>query len=247
MNPHIVRVVLPALEAASFKAREYPLKSSWFPAIFVVSLIILSTACGAGQPTDQTPQSVPTTESPARSANETLQPTVHVKPTVTPEHQKVPKSQPTMSPTPTDRLKPTNTPERQGKAQPIPTDAPEPTPNAYLPKTVVVKKTPTPPPEPTHTPLPEPTHTPLPKKRMFDRSHHVATSADLIKVGNPDTKKALLNPAFFDVSEAEDQYTDSELVIGLSVNGQHKAYSTSFMATWIVNDTVGGDPLLVTY
>jgi hypothetical protein len=82
---------------------------------------------------------------------------------------------------------------------------------------------------------------------MFDRSHHVATSADLIKVGNPDTKKALLNPAFFDVSEAEDQYTDSELVIGLSVNGQHKAYSTSFMATWIVNDTVGGDPLLVTY
>ena len=239
MNPHIVRVVLPALEAASFKAREYPLKSSWFPAIFVVSLIILSTACGAGQPTDQTPQSVPTTESPARSANETLQPTVHVKPTVTPEHQKVPKSQPTMSPTPTDRLKPTNTPERQEKAQPIPTDAPEPTPNAYLPKTVVVKKTPTPPPEPTHTPLP--------KKRMFDRSHHVATSADLIKVGNPDTKKALLNPAFFDVSEAEDQYTDSELVIGLSVNGQHKAYSTSFMATWIVNDTVGGDPLLVTY
>ena len=247
MNPHIVRVVLPALEAASFKAREYPLKSSWFPAIFVVSLIILSTACGAGQPTDQTPQSVPTTESPARLANETLQPTVHVKPTVTPEHQKAPKSQPTMSPTPTDRLKPTNTPERQGKAQPIPTDAPEPTPNAYLPKTVVVKKTPTPPPEPTHTPLPEPTHAPLPKKMMFDRSHHVATSADLIKVGNPDTKKALLNPAFFDVSEAEDQYTDSELVIGLSVNGQHKAYSTSFMATWIVNDTVGGDPLLVTY
>ncbi len=247
MNPHIVRVVLPALEAASFKAREYPLKSSWFPAIFVVSLIILSTACGAGQPTDQTPQSVPTTESPARSANETLQPTVHVKPTVTPGHQKIPKSQPTMNPTPMDPLKPTNTPERQGKAQPIPTDVPEPTPNAYLPKTVVVKKTPTPPPEPTHTPLPEPTHTPLPKKRMFDRSHHVATSADLIKVGNPDTKKALLNPAFFDVGEAKDQYTDSELVIGLSVNGQHKAYSTSFMATWIVNDTVGGDPLLVTY
>jgi hypothetical protein len=222
-----VRVALPSLEAARFKVGEYPLKSSWFPAIFVVFLIILSIACGAGQPTEQTPESVPTTESPARPANETLQPTVHVNPTVTPEHQKIPKSQPTMNPTPTD--------------------VPEPTPNAYLPKTVVVKKTPTPPPEPTHTPLPEPTHTPLPKKKMFDRSHHVATSADLIKVGNPDTKKALLNPAFFDVSEAEDQYTDSELVIGLSVNGQHKAYSTSFMATWIVNDTVGGDPLLVTY
>ena len=82
---------------------------------------------------------------------------------------------------------------------------------------------------------------------MFDRSHHVATAVDLVKLADPDTKKALLNPVFFDVSEAKAQYTDSELVIGLSVNGQHKAYSTSFMATWIVNDTVGGDPLLVTY
>ena len=190
-----MRVALPALEATRFKVGEYPLKSSWFPAIFVVFLIILSIACGAGQPTEQTPESVPTTESPASPANETLQPTVHVNPTVTPGHQKIPKSQPTMNPTPMDPLKPTNTPERQGKAQPIPTDVPEPTPNAYLPKTVVVKKTPTPPPEPTHTPLP--------KKRMFDRSHHVATSADLIKVGNPDTKKALLNPDFLDVGEAE--------------------------------------------
>ena len=234
-----MRVVLPPLEAARFKVREYPLKSSWFPATFVVILIILSIACGAGQPTEQTPESVPTTESPARSANETLQPTVHVKPTVTPEHQKVPKSQPTMSPTPTDPLKPTNTPEGQGKARPIPTDAPEPTPNVYLPKTVVVKKTP--------TPQPEPTPTPPPEKKVFDRSHHVATAADLVKLANPDTKKALLNPDFLDVSEAKAQYTDSELVIGLSVNGQHRAYSTSFMATWIVNDTVGGDPLLVTY
>jgi len=138
-----------------------------------------------------------------------------------------------------DPLKPTNTPERQGKAQPIPTDVPEPTPNAYLPKTVVVKKTP--------TPRPEPTPTPPPEKKVFDRSHHVATAADLVKLANPDTKKALLNPDFLDVSEAKAQYTDSELVIGLSVNGQHKAYSTSFMGTWIVNDTVGGDPLLVTY
>jgi len=218
--------------------REYPLKSSSFPAIFVVFLIILSIACGVGEPTERTQESVPTTESPARPANETLQPTVHVNPTVTPEHQKVPKSQPLMSPTSTD-LKPTNTPEGQGKAQSIPTDAPEPTPNVYLPKAMVVNKTP--------TLLSEPTPTPPPEKKVFDRSHHVTTSADLVKLADPDTKKALLNPVFFDVSEAKAQYTDSELVIGLSVNGQHKAYSTSFMATWIVNDTVGGDPLLVTY
>ena len=82
---------------------------------------------------------------------------------------------------------------------------------------------------------------------MFDRSHHVATAADLVKLAEPDTKKALLNPAFLDANEADEQYSDSELVIGLSVNGQHKAYSTSFMSTWIVNDTVGGEPMLVTY
>ena len=199
----------------------------------MVFLTIFSIACGAGQPAEQSPESVRSTDatSSATSSDRKLESTVNVKPDNTLEHQQVPKSPPTIAPVPTIALTPTNTPEHHSDARAIPTNTLEPTP----------------PPEPTHTPLPEPTHTPLPKKMMFDRSHHVATSADLIKVGNPDTKKALLNPAFFDVSEAEDQYTDSELVIGLSVNGQHKAYSTSFMATWIVNDTVGGDPLLVTY
>jgi len=213
--------------------KEYPLKFPWIPAIVVVFLTIFSIACGAGPPAEQSPESVRSTDatSSATSSDRKLESTVNVKPDNTPEHQQVPKSPPTIAPMPTIALTPTNTPEPHSDARPIPTNTLEPTP----------------PPEPTYTPLPEPTHTPLPKKRMFDRSHHVATSADLIKVGNPDTKKALLNPAFFDVSEAEDQYTDSELVIGLSVNGQHKAYSTSFMATWIVNDTVGGDPLLVTY
>ena len=204
---------------------EYPLKFPWIPAIVVVLLTIFSIACGAGPPAEQSPESVRSTDatSSATSSDRKLESTVNVKPDNTPEHQQVPKSPPTIAPMPTIALTPTNTPEPHSDARPIPTNTLEP------------------------TPPPEPTHTPLPKKRMFDRSHHVATSADLIKVGNPDTKKALLNPAFFDVSEAEDQYTDSELVIGLSVNGQHKAYSTSFMATWIVNDTVGGDPLLVTY
>ena len=228
-----MRVESSALRSPRLEIKEYPLKFPWITAIVVVFLTIFSIACGAGQPAEQSPESVRSTDatSSATSSDRKLESTVNVKPDNTPEHQQVPKSPPTIAPVPTIALTPTNTPEHHSDARAIPTNTLEPTP----------------PPEPTHTPLPEPTHTPLPKKMMFDRSHHVATSADLIKVGNPDTKKALLNPAFFDVSEAEDQYTDSELVIGLSVNGQHKAYSTSFMATWIVNDTVGGDPLLVTY
>ena len=236
-----MRVESSALRSPRLEIKEYPLKFPWITAIVVVFLTIFSIACGAGQPAEQSPESVRSTDatSSATSSDRKLESTVNVKPDNTPEHQQVPKSPPTIAPVPTIALTPTNTPEHHSDARAIPTNTLEPTPPP--------EPTHTPLPEPTHTPLPEPTHTPLPKKMMFDRSHHVATSADLIKVGNPDTKKALLNPAFFDVSEAEDQYTDSELVIGLSVNGQHKAYSTSFMATWIVNDTVGGDPLLVTY
>jgi len=198
-------------------------------------------ACGAGQTAERSLESVRSTDvaSPAKSTNRTLQTTVYVKPNDTPEHKKVPHSLPTMTPAPTYTLKPPNTPGDQGTARLTPTDVPEPTPSAYLPKTVVVKTTP--------TPRPEPTHAPPAKKKVVDRSHHVATATDLVKLADPDTKIALLNPGFLDVNEANSQYTDSELVIGLSVNGQHKAYSTSFMATWIVNDTVGGDPLLVTY
>ena len=220
-----MRVESSALRSPRLEIKEYPLKFPWITAIVVVFLTIFSIACGAGQPAEQSPESVRSTDatSSATSSDRKLESTVNVKPDNTPEHQQVPKSPPTIAPVPTIALTPTNTPEHHSDARAIPTNTLEPTPPS------------------------EPTHTPLPKKMMFDRSHHVATSADLIKVGNPDTKKALLNPAFFDVSEAEDQYTDSELVIGLSVNGQHKAYSTSFMATWIVNDTVGGDPLLVTY
>jgi len=148
-----------------------------------------------------------------------------LKPDATQEPKAVSKPLPTKPPAANRKPKPTNKPEL------IPTLTPS--------KAVEVERTP--------TLLPQPTPTQVPTEKVFDRSHHVATAADLVALANPDTKKALLNPAFLDVDKAGEQYSDSELVIGLSVNGQHKAYSTSFMSTWIVNDTVGGEPMLVTY
>ncbi|MQF66914.1 DUF3179 domain-containing protein [SAR202 cluster bacterium AD-802-F09_MRT_200m] len=158
-----------------------------------------------------------------------------MKPDATQEPKAVSKPLPTKPPAANRKPKPTNKPEL------IPTLTPS--------KAVEVERTPTLLPQPTSTPtpLPQPTPTPVPTEKVFDRSHHVATAADLVALANPDTKKALLNPAFLDVDKAGEQYSDSELVIGLSVNGQHKAYSTSFMSTWIVNDTVGGEPMLITY
>ena len=204
-----------------------------FIAVFASFLAIFSIACGSSQTAEEPSKSVKstavTTSSPA--STEKREPTLILKPDATQEPKAVSKPLPTKPPA-ADR-------------KPTPTNNPEPTPS----KAVEVERTPTLLPQPTSTPtpLPQPTPTPVPTEKVFDRSHHVATAADLVALANPDTKKALLNPAFLDVDKAGEQYSDSELVIGLSVNGQHKAYSTSFMSTWIVNDTVGGEPMLVTY
>ena len=208
-------------------------KSLRFIAVFASFLAIFSIACGSSQTAEEPSKSVKstavTTSSPA--STEKREPTLILKPDATQEPKAVSKPLPTKPPA-ADR-------------KPKPTNKPEPTPS----KAVEVERTPTLLPQPTSTPtpLPQPTPTPVPTEKVFDRSHHVATAADLVALANPDTKKALLNPAFLDVDKAGEQYSDSELVIGLSVNGQHKAYSTSFMSTWIVNDTVGGEPMLVTY
>ncbi len=56
------------------------------------------------------------------------------------------------------------------------------------------------------------------------------------------------NPAFLGASEASTQMGQQDLVIGVSLNGEHKAYSTAFLSSReIVNDTVGGVPVAVTW
>ena len=56
------------------------------------------------------------------------------------------------------------------------------------------------------------------------------------------------NPEFLDASEASTQMGQQELVIGVSLNGEHKAYSTAFLSSHeIVNDTVGGVPVAITW
>ena len=204
-----------------FNVAKYQFKSLRFIAVFASLLAVFSIACGSSQIAEEPSTSVKsaavTTSFPA--STEKREPTRTLKPDATQEAKDVSKPSPTKSPTTNSK--------------------PELTPTLTPSKAVEVERTP--------TPLPQPTPTPLPTKKVFDRSHHVATGADLVKLADPDTKKALLNPAFLDANEAGEQYSDSELVIGLSVNGQHKAYSTSFMSTWIVNDTVGGEPMLVTY
>ena len=67
-------------------------------------------------------------------------------------------------------------------------------------------------------------------------------------VGNPrkDGIPAIDSPKFVSVEETE--FKDDELIIGLDINGDVRAYPYSIM-NWheIVNDTVGGVPVSVTY
>ena len=64
----------------------------------------------------------------------------------------------------------------------------------------------------------------------------------------PDGIPSIDNPKFMSVKEADKILEDSELVVGLSVNGDIRAYPLQILV-WheIVNDNVGGVPVAVTY
>lgn len=129
-----------------------------------------------------------------------------------------------------------------------PTATPQPSPTATLEPT----------PAPTSTPLPEvPTGpgldvdafeelNPRPELRSVDRSidfgfdEREALPRDLI---NP-----IYTPKFVSPAEIEELMLDEELVMGLNINGEARAYPVGIMRfREIVNDEVGGIPLLVTW
>ena len=59
---------------------------------------------------------------------------------------------------------------------------------------------------------------------------------------------AILNPTFLTVEEASETMISEELVLGVSFNGDSRAYSVPFLSSHeIVNDTVGGVPIAVTW
>lgn len=60
--------------------------------------------------------------------------------------------------------------------------------------------------------------------------------------------RAIFEPNFDSVSAADDWLNDDEPVISLELNGEARAYPLQIL-TWheIVNDNVGGEPLIVTY
>ena len=63
-----------------------------------------------------------------------------------------------------------------------------------------------------------------------------------------DAIPAIDNPKFYSVTEADAEYVPDELVLGVTLNGESRAYSTSYLDTHeIVNDAVGGRKIAVTW
>ena len=73
---------------------------------------------------------------------------------------------------------------------------------------------------------------------------------DKIVSGGPpqDGIPSIDNPKFQSVQEADEILEDSELVLGLNINGDIRAYPLQILV-WheIVNDVVGGEPVAITY
>ncbi len=71
---------------------------------------------------------------------------------------------------------------------------------------------------------------------------------ELITLLGFDAIPAILNPDFITADEAERWMDADEQVLGLSINGDNRAYSVRMLSRHeIVNDVVGGVPVAVTW
>ena len=72
---------------------------------------------------------------------------------------------------------------------------------------------------------------------------------DVITLLPPDAIPALNNPGYHDTTEdADESYDDDDLVLGIEINGDARAFSVPLLSRHeIVNDTIGGEPVAVTW
>ncbi len=71
---------------------------------------------------------------------------------------------------------------------------------------------------------------------------------NIVTVLGKDGIPAILDPEFIPANQAGDQMEPQERVLGVSINGDHRAYPLNLLSRHeIVNDTVGGVPVAVTW
>ena len=72
---------------------------------------------------------------------------------------------------------------------------------------------------------------------------------EIVTLLPPDAIPSIDNPIFFETLEKADAvYSDSELVLGVEIDGDARAYSVPLLSSHeIVNDTVADDPIAVSW
>lgn len=71
---------------------------------------------------------------------------------------------------------------------------------------------------------------------------------DIVTLLPRDAIPAIDRPRFYSTAEADAEYAPDELVLGVSLGGESRAYSTALLSSHeIVNDTVGGRKIAVTW
>ena len=117
---------------------------------------------------------------------------------------------------------------------------------------------------PKSTPSPEPTATQVPTSTSTSRGgdpwgddpdalnvNSVVVDGkryEIAKILSQDAIPAIFSPNFFTPEEGEHQYRDTDLVIGVSIGDEHRAYHVAYLSAHeIVNDVVGGKPIAVTW
>ena len=99
----------------------------------------------------------------------------------------------------------------------------------------------------TESPTPR-SATPTPAAAPEDPEEAVEADLEIVTLLPPDAIPAINNPTFISLEEADQQLRLSDLVIGVTIGGEHRAYGAAFLSAHeIVNDTLGGRAIAVTW
>ena len=104
-------------------------------------------------------------------------------------------------------------------------------------------------PAPTEASTPAPTSTQPPATAAAtSREPEEESEFEIVTLLPPDAIPAISNPSFITADEADAQLRLTDLVIGVSIDGEHRAYGAAFLSGHeIVNDTLGGRAIAVTW
>ncbi len=89
---------------------------------------------------------------------------------------------------------------------------------------------------------------PLSNQNESEKSKAGGRTLEIVTLLSFDAIPAILEPRFVTSEEASKDYQSDDPVLGVSIKGEHRAYSIKMLSRHeIVNDVVGGVPIAITW